>query len=377
MTRFDYNDRGQLTRTWGNAAYPARYVYDPFGRLHEMHTWRTGTIWNDPAWPTAMDGSQDITTWNYQDSTGLLTSKVDDATQSVLYTYTYGGRLKTRTWARDSGSIFTTYNYDPNTAELINILYSDITMTDISFTYDRLGRQDTITDALGGRDFDYSTGLQLETETITGLYNKTITREYDTTTVIGRYEGLNTGVEYQISYGYDTAGRLNAVSYNSNGTVTGTATYGYLNNSGLIETLTTTTGQVSTYGYEPDRNLRTQVWNQFNGATVSQYDSGYNAAGQRTSVLNVGTAFAATAFNRFDYNDRSERKESSRYLGNNIYDITQPVQSEYRHYEYDPIGNRSGITEASNNGSYISNNLNQYTTETPPGGGSNTYVHDE
>ncbi|MCD4779628.1 MAG: hypothetical protein K8S27_03650, partial [Candidatus Omnitrophica bacterium] len=285
--------------------------------------------------------------------------------------------MKTRTWARDSGSIFTTYNYDPNTAELINILYSDITMTDISFSYDRLGRQDSITDALGGRDFDYSTGLQLETETITGLYNKTITREYDTTTVIGRYEGLNTGVEYQISYGYDTAGRLNAVSYNSNGTVTGTATYGYLNNSGLIETLTTTTGQVSTYGYEPDRNLRTQVWNQFNGATVSQYDSGYNAAGQRTSVLNVGTAFAATAFNRFDYNDRSELKEFSRYLGNNIYDITQPVQSEYRHYEYDPIGNRSGITEASNNGSYISNNLNQYTTETPPGGGSNTYVHDE
>ncbi|MCD4781807.1 MAG: AHH domain-containing protein, partial [Candidatus Omnitrophica bacterium] len=87
--------------------------------------------------------------------------------------------------------------------------------------------------------------------------------------------------------------------------------------------------------------------------------------------------FAATAFNRFDYNDRSELKESSRYIGNNIYDITQPVHSEYRHFEYDPIGNRSGITEASNNGSYISNNLNQYTTETPPGGGSNTYVHDE
>ncbi|MCD4781809.1 MAG: hypothetical protein K8S27_14870, partial [Candidatus Omnitrophica bacterium] len=59
------------------------------------------------------------------------------------------------------------------------------------------------------------------------------------------------------------------------------------------------TGQTTSYGYEPDRNLRAQVWNQFNGATVSQYDSGYNAAGQRTSVLNVGTAFAATAFNRF------------------------------------------------------------------------------
>ncbi|MCD4779255.1 MAG: RHS repeat protein, partial [Candidatus Omnitrophica bacterium] len=160
VTRFDYNDRGQLTRTWGNAAYPARYVYDPFGRLHEMHTWQSGTNWNDVTWPTAMNGLEDVTTWNYQDSTGLLTSKVDDSTQSVLYTYTYGGRLKTRTWARSSASVVTTYDYDPDTAELIEIDYSDST-PDITFTYDRLGRQDSITDALGGRDFDYSTGLQL------------------------------------------------------------------------------------------------------------------------------------------------------------------------------------------------------------------------
>ena len=86
-----------------------------------------------------MDGFEDVTTWNYQEATGLLTSKEDDDGQSVDYTYTSGGKLETRTWARDSGTIVTTYGYDPDTAELTSIDYSDTT-PDVSFTYDRLGR---------------------------------------------------------------------------------------------------------------------------------------------------------------------------------------------------------------------------------------------
>ena len=37
-TRFDYNDRGQVTHTWGDVPYPVRYVYDSYGQLHQMHT---------------------------------------------------------------------------------------------------------------------------------------------------------------------------------------------------------------------------------------------------------------------------------------------------------------------------------------------------
>ncbi|NTV29628.1 MAG: hypothetical protein HGA80_06065 [Candidatus Omnitrophica bacterium] len=38
------------------------------------------------------------------------------------------------------GSTGTAYTYDPNTAELLNINYADTT-PDVTFTYDRLGRQ--------------------------------------------------------------------------------------------------------------------------------------------------------------------------------------------------------------------------------------------
>ncbi|MCD4781042.1 MAG: hypothetical protein K8S27_10930, partial [Candidatus Omnitrophica bacterium] len=376
VTRFDYNARGQVTHTWGSATYPVRYVYDSFGRLNEMHTWQSGTGWNDVIWPGAMEGLQDTTTWHYQSSTGLLTSKEDDAGNSVDYTYTSGGRLLTRAWARDSGTIVTTYGYDPNTAELIGITYSDGITPNVTFSYDRLGRQDTITDAVGTRTFGYNSALQLETETISGMINKIITRAYGTIDVIGRPNGFNTGSDYIVSYDFDATGRLNNVWSNVNGNI-GTAVYGYLTNSDLLETLDTSSGQSTTYTYEPNRNVRTQVLNEFNSSTVSQYDYVYDSLGRRTSVQNVGAAFTGPAFNLFDYNDRGELAESARYSGTNINILTSPVTAEFRDFIYDPIGNRIMMTEGVNSGSYVTNNLNQYTTANVPAGGTNTFAHDE
>jgi hypothetical protein len=128
--------------------------------------------------------------------------------------------------------------------------------------------------------------------------------------------------------------------------LSGSATYTYVANSDLVGTLTTLAGQTSTYTYEPNRNLRTQINNQFNSTLISQYDYAYDQLGRRTSVKNGGTAFAAAAFNRFVYNDRSELNESARYLGTDINILTSPVTGEYRSFAYDPIGNRTNITVA-------------------------------
>jgi len=53
----------------------------------------------------------------------------------------------------------TAYIYDPGTGELKTVDYSDGT-ADISFAYDRLGRQKQITDAAGTRTFTYNNALQ-------------------------------------------------------------------------------------------------------------------------------------------------------------------------------------------------------------------------
>ena len=332
------------------------------------------TTINRVTFPSGVSGQEDVTTWNYQEATGLLTSKTDDAGQSTTYTYTTGGKLLTRTWARSGGTIVTTYGYDPNTAELLTVNYSDTT-PDMTFTYNRSGQQNTIADALGSRTFGYNTALQPTTETISGLYSKTLTRTYETTGVIGRAAGLNTGADYSLTYGYDPTGRFNSIGWNVNG-VTGTATYAYVPNSDLLATLTTNSGQVATYTYEPNRNLRTRINNQFNAGLVSRYDYVYDALGRRTSVANTGSAFSAAAFNRFNYNGRSELAESARYLGTDVNVLTSPVTPEYRGFAYDPIGNRTAITEAANAGSYTANNLNQYSIANLPVGGSNTFTHD-
>jgi YD repeat-containing protein len=83
-----------------------------------------------------------ITTWNYDPHRGFLTSKLDANGYGPTYTYTAAGRLLTRTWAR-TPAITTTYGYN-NLGEVVLVDYSDLT-PDVSFVFDRRGRQTQVT----------------------------------------------------------------------------------------------------------------------------------------------------------------------------------------------------------------------------------------
>jgi len=382
-TRYAYNKRGQVTYTWGDVPYPVHYVYDSYGQMSEMYTYRQGTKWGSASWPADIAGADDVTRWHYDEATGLLAAKEDAAGKSVTYTYTFGGRLATRTWARMDANnpLVTAYSYSPSAGELLSIDYSDST-PDIAFTYDRLGRQKTITDAVGTRTFAYNNTLQLESETITGLYDRVITRTYETNAMPGRNSGFTLGLDgstdYRVTYGYDDVGHHSQVGWDV-GDNSGASTYSYLPGSDLIHQLTTGSGQKTTYSYEPHRDLRTQVKNEFNNQLISQYDYEYDPVGRRISVANSGQAFSSVsnAFNLYEYNNRSELTESSRYLGADLSDTNNPVQSEYRAYTYDPIGNHTQITEAAETTSYTTNALNQYTQHMIPGNDINSFDYDD
>ena len=367
--RYAYNDSGQVTHTWGNATYPVRYVYDSYGQKSRMYTYRNGANWDSETWPDSITGTADVTHWHYHEATGLLIDKEDAQGHCVSYTYIVGGKLATRTWSRTDGTnpLVTTYSYNPNTGELVGIDYSDST-PDIMFTYDRLGRQKTIADAVGTRIFSYNDELQLESETIIGLYNKVITPSYETNGVKGRPIGFTLGSDYNVTYGYGDAGRFSSVGWNVGG-VSETATYSYVEDSDLLDQLATDNGQRTIYTYEPRRNLRTQVRNECGTQIISQYDYVYDAVGRRSSVANSGQAFAAVtnAFNLYDYNERNELTESARYLGLDISDTSNPVQPEHRGYTYDDIGNRKEAIDWHDVGNelrtmtYSANSLNQYS----------------
>jgi hypothetical protein len=261
--------------------------------MEAMHTWRSGEGWNSPTWPSANDGLSDITRWHYHEATGLLESKEDAQGRQTQYTYLQGGRLHTRTWTR-TPAVITTYSYGPNTNELTGIDYSDTT-PDVGFTYNRMGQRATVTDVVGSRSFTYNAALQPDTETLTGLINRTLTRSYDTTTVPGRNTGFSTDSSYAVTYGYDNTGRFNDVSWNV-GTHSDSVTYVRMPDSHLLHTTTFNSGEVISNTYEPHRNLRTGVKNEYGAATVSQYDYVYDNIGRRTSATMTGDVFEGLAF---------------------------------------------------------------------------------
>ncbi|MBI5843626.1 MAG: Ig-like domain-containing protein [Deltaproteobacteria bacterium] len=393
-TRTGYDIKGQVIHVWGDATYPVSYEYDVYGRKVKMFTYRTsGVDWNSESWPSNA-GAGDTTTWIYDPESGLLTEKHDNEEKGPVYTYTLDGKLLTRKWARTDSSgndLVTTYSYDSQTGELTGVDYSDST-PDVSFSYDRMGRQQEITDAAGVRTFAYNADFSLASEAVTGIYDKVLSRSYDSVPgVKGRYAGISVGAGYSVSYGYDEKGRMNQVSWNVGGTngvggVPGATNYTYVPGSDLLAGMSTVrtdgayTPVTATYTYENKRDVKTQVLNKAGARTISQYDYRYNSVGNRTSVVNSGEAFGSQhpasspenreGFNLYGYNSRSEVTESKRYSGTDVDNPVDVVKPEYRSYAYDPIGNRTNSTEgcdAAENGktsSYDTNGLNQYTGAT-------------
>ncbi|MBN1907301.1 MAG: RHS repeat-associated core domain-containing protein [Deltaproteobacteria bacterium] len=362
VTRYRYNTHSKLTHTWGDAVEPVKYVYDDYDRMVEMHTFKGGTGWNGEAWPEATTGTAAITIWHYDPATGLLTSKEYDDGKGVSYTYAAGGKLETRQWARlnNGNPLVTTYGYDPDTGELTSIDYSDNTQ-DIAFTYDRLGRQKTITDAVGSRTFGYNIQLQQETETITGLYSKVITRTYETAGVTGRATGFNLGAGYTVTYGYEAGtGRFRSGDWSAGGQ-TGSAVYGYLNNSDLIQQLSINNSLLTTFTYEADRNLTTQVKNEFNSQLISQYDYNYNSLGLREHSDTSGSAFTGTPI--------EPTPETSTYTTNSLNQYTQITKDNGQvttdTLTYDDDGNLSSIVTGNNTKLYKYNAENRLTIVEP------------
>ena len=333
-TYYSYNSYGQQIYQWGDSVYPVALEYDSLGQKIQQKTYRSGSSWSSPNWPSSENA--DVTTWSYDASSGLVTSKTDAQNHSVSYTYTSDGKLQTRTWARQAAgqSLVTTYTYDDATGELLKADYSDGT-PDIVRTYDRLGNLSSVSDAAGTRNFTYNSYFDLTGET---LGNRTLSYTYATTGVKGRYTGL-TGNH---SYGYDAYGRLNQIN---------NVSYSYTANSDLLDSVTRPNEVNSIWTYESHRDLVSSLENQYQTELRSKYAYVNDALGRRTSMSRSGSVFSQSETLSYSYNDRSE-----------VTGATSDVNSAYSYvYSFDPIGNRLSASLAGTVYAYTTNSLNQYT----------------
>ncbi|SHH76186.1 RHS repeat domain-containing protein, partial [Desulfofustis glycolicus] len=355
-TRFSYTPLGQLERRWGDAVYPVQYAYNDYGEQVALTTFRTEQGWDRPDWPE--DATGDKTSWQYQESTGLLLATYDATGTGPRYTYDNAGRLQTRTWAR---GVVTRYGY-LSTGELSSIEYSDATPS-IRFSYDRLGRKKTVSDVLGTRSYDYDDDhLQLIGEQQQhGPVVATIKRRYDH---LGRPAGISLDDEYAVDYRYDQTGRFAALDWTGN-RHRGTTTYDYLAGSDLLAGYRSGTITVS-YAYEAQRDLKTAVTNTSHDRELSRYEYHYDRLGRQINVATTGSAFTKPTFALYGYNDRNELTTAARYAGDDLTDQGVPLPERERFYDYDPIGNRTKALEGRNRYDYQTNPLNQYETITAP-----------
>jgi len=176
-----YYVTGLLEKTSGSRTYPVEYSYDDQGRMRTMKTWQD----------LKENSGTATTTWSYDAYRGWLKSKdypnAGDGTAGTLgpdYTYTGGGRLKTRTWARPQAGprIVTTYYYGfdddglpggssvDQHGDLARVIYSNdpASTPETRYAYDRRGRQRQVIRNGITTEWTYNDANQPLTETHTG-----------------------------------------------------------------------------------------------------------------------------------------------------------------------------------------------------------------
>jgi RHS repeat-associated protein len=360
---FNYNSRGDMVQTWGDAAYPSEYVFDAYGQRTEIHTFRSGSGWQGTSWPTATVGTMDVTRWIYQEATGLLTTKQDASMKQVLYTYDSLGRIATRRWARLSGGspIVTTYSYNQNSGDMTGISYSDATQP-VAFTYDRGGRQATVTDAAGAHTLTHNTTGQLQSDQIAGglLDGITVTVGYDALLRRGSLQSTrNAATLTSQTYGYDASSRLETITSGSQ-----TVTYAYFPTTGLLNSTTFTGGTQLVRSYDALGRLQTIATTTPALGTIASYSYTYNNLDQRTRVTREDNSYWSYA-----YNDRGELTSGKKYWSDN-----SSVAGQQTEYVFDSIGNRTSAKAGGDSqglnlrqATYSANSLNQYQQRIVPG----------
>ena len=327
----------------GGATYPVRYTYDVFGNKTTMMTYRDESKGHD---------SGDVTTWFYDEASGLMTNKVYADGKGPKYDYTPDGKLSQRIWAR---GIATDYAYD-GWGNLTNTVYSDDTPT-VSLKYDVLGRQIETHDAAGVTAFLYDSYGSLTNETVVGVAGtNTIIRYWDD---YGRTMGYALNGTRQTSIGYEPdKGRISTMGIENLHSTTTTNHYNsfswtYLPGSDLKSSLVYPNGLTASWQYDANSQLL-QVCNAMPTNVISQYDYTYDPAGRRVAIGRSGSAMSENRVDEYEYNIRGE-----------LISVTKNAEGakelEYQ-YQYDDIGNRITSLDLGTNRIYTANNLNQYTS---------------
>ena len=407
VTHTSYWPTGRVKARWGDLTTPVWNQYDEAGRPTVLRTWKSDPGIDQETTSPPNDGTNPAitTTWNYSASTGLLASKRDAAGKGADYSYTTGGRLLYRYWARtlpnSTTRVRAAYSYDSSSygRVLRSVSYNDGT-PGVSYVHDSLGRLKSATTVGQTRiSLTYAADFGVDTETAEYDLDPN-TPGYEFKRVLdraARSAGRDTGwdlkketgtppalvTEHSAAHTY-VSGRLDTVSNPTDGSFS----HAYADGSYLLESVTKAAAGgnpalTSTRAYESTRDALDTIVNKAGNTTVSSYNYSVNNLGQRDGVATDGTAFDTikpTWQWHYDSIGQLEKANTN-------------VADKDRSYQYDTLGNRltaaSGdwnedlsVFTAASTTSYFgvvtsgtpsqpgANSLNQYRAITTTGGGT-------
>jgi RHS repeat-associated protein len=322
-TTMTYDAAGHmLTRTApAPLSYQESWVYWPDGKPHKY-----------------TDGRGKVTTYDYDQTTGLLSDVVDPMGDETAFTYDAAGRVTTKVTPRGEVAgasaatqalYTTTYAYDPSgNGNLVSV--ADGLGDSTTYTYWPSGQVHTVTDPRGNvpgatqamhdaATTTYTYDAAGHVQTVTDPNQHTVTEHYDTN---GNKDYSLDGKNQKTQYFYDTDNRLTK-TIDPSGVPT---TTDYDANGNVADTVDGA-GDKTLYKYDSANRLAGVVSARGNvagatPATQSAYTTQYfyDAAGNRTKIIDpLGnlTTIDFDAVNRpWQVTDPAGRKTVTKYDAN-------------------------------------------------------------
>ena len=327
-----YDARGRKTAEWGTRTQPLLMGYDEADRLVSLTTFRAaqeGDVAEDPT--GRADG--DVTTWSYDDATGLETRKTYADGTHVDKTWDAFNRLATETNAR---GIVKTCTYEQARGLLTGISYSDATPGQ-SFVYDHLGQLTQITDAAGTRTFACNPYGELETDNLrVGNHTHLITEKKD---AFGRSTGYiyarSGTAQHTVSISYGEDGRIATAGF-LQGSAPQTFTWQYMEGSGLPSVMAMPNGMTLEWGYEEKRDLVTTMVYKRGATRVVEREYAYDSLARPVTRR---TARQGNTVN-VQQPERTDRRRQRQDIRLQLRQHRQPENREGRRGRSDRLHNR-------------------------------------